>query len=78
VVQVAVQVGSVFGLTATNFDVGWEAELYRFKGELLLNVEHIANNKEARPKQHDESRTKKKGRASSPYSLFCIRETEPP
>jgi DNA-binding winged helix-turn-helix (wHTH) protein/predicted ATPase len=29
-------VGEAFSLTATNFDLFWEAELYRIKGELLL------------------------------------------
>jgi DNA-binding winged helix-turn-helix (wHTH) protein/predicted ATPase len=47
-------------LTATNLDRFWEAELYRLKGELLLNAERMANGKEARPKQNDERKTKKK------------------
>jgi hypothetical protein len=69
VVQVAVQVGSVFGLTATNFDVGGEAELYRLEGELSLKAEHMANGMESRLKQNDEPKTKKRGRASSPLPL---------
>jgi hypothetical protein len=59
-------VHEALSLTATNLDVFWEAELYRLKGELLLNAERMANGKEARPKLNDERKTKKKGQASSP------------
>jgi DNA-binding winged helix-turn-helix (wHTH) protein/tetratricopeptide (TPR) repeat protein len=67
-------VSEALSLTTTNFDVFWEAELYRLKGELLLNAERMANGKEARPKLNDERKTKKKGQTSSPihHSSFII------
>src|SRR5262249_13780720 len=34
-----------------------EAELYRLKGQLLLNAERMANDKETRPKRNDELNT---------------------
>ena len=51
----------------------YEAELYRLKGQLLLNAERMANEK-ARPKLSDERKTKKKGHASSliQHSSFSI------
>jgi DNA-binding winged helix-turn-helix (wHTH) protein/tetratricopeptide (TPR) repeat protein len=66
VVEALQAVHEALSLTATNLDVFWEAELYRLKGELLLNAERMANGKEARPKLNDERKTKKKGQASSP------------
>jgi hypothetical protein len=43
-VQVAVQVGSVFGLTATNFDGGGEAERHRLKGDSAEKLNHSEPN----------------------------------
>jgi tetratricopeptide (TPR) repeat protein len=50
----------------------YEPELYRLKGELLLNAERMANGKEARSKQNDERNTKERERASVPiqHSAF--------
>ena len=59
-------------LSETNLDRFWEAEIYRLKGELLLNAE--------RRMQNDERKTKKKGRASSPIhhsSLIVPRRRKP-
>ncbi|MBI3796867.1 MAG: AAA family ATPase [Deltaproteobacteria bacterium] len=55
-----------------------EAELYRLKGELLLNAERMANGKEARPKQNDERQTKEEGREilSIHHSSFIIHRSE--
>ena len=48
----------------------YKAELYRLKGELLLNAE--------RGMRNDEQKTKKKGRASSPihHSSFSVLHSE--
>src|SRR5262249_12270513 len=56
----------------------WQAELYRLKGELLLNAERMANGKEARPKQNEERKAKKRGRAPSPihHSSFSVQRSE--
>jgi predicted ATPase len=61
-------------LTETNLDVFWEAELYRLKGELLLNAERMANGK-ARPKRNAERNTKKRGRVSAPSALTVHRSS---
>jgi tetratricopeptide (TPR) repeat protein len=51
-------VSEALSLTATNFDVFWEAELYRQKGELLLTADSMADGNEVRPERNEEQTTK--------------------
>jgi adenylate cyclase len=48
-----------------------EAELYRLKGQLLLNDERMANGKETRPKLNDELKT-----SSIHRSAFIVHSSE--
>src|SRR5262249_22281298 len=63
-------VSEVLALVNRTGECDFEAELYRIKGELLLNAE--------RGMRNDEQKTKKKGRATPPihHSSFIIHRSE--